>query len=94
MRYRAIDGSQRSATFDRKADADRFAKGVDTDQARGQFVDLTRGRIALEHWSQQWRATIVHLRPSTVARDESYLRTHVLPAFGAQPIGSIERVAV
>jgi integrase len=94
VRYRATDGTQRSETFDRKADADRFAKAIDTDQARGQFVDLNRGRVTLEVWAQEWRATVVHLRPSTVARDESYLRTHVLPTFGQRPIGSIEHVDV
>jgi hypothetical protein len=94
VRYRTPDGLQRSATFDRKADAERFAKGIDTDQARGHFVDLNRGRVTLAEWSQQWRATTVHLRPSTAARDDSYLRTHVIPAFGARPLRSIEHVEV
>ena len=37
--------------------------------------------VTLVEWAPRWSASASG-RPSTRARDQSYLRTHVLPAFG------------
>ena len=37
--------------------------------------------VTVGEWYERWRAT-AQGRPSTLARDDSYLRTHFLPAFG------------
>jgi integrase len=47
------------------------------------------GRIPLADWAAQWESTTVHLRASSRARDESYLRNHVLPCFGATRLDAI-----
>ena len=94
VKYRAPDGRQRSQSFARRADADRFARGIETDKVRGNYVDAARGRVLFEVWADQWLKSIVNLRPSTKARDESYLRTHVMPVFGRRPLSSIEQLEV
>ncbi len=94
VRYRIPSGAQRSATFDRKIDADRFMAEVETDKARGTFVDLNLGRVTLGEWCDKWTATTVNLRPSTRARDDSYLRTHILPTFGDRSLSSIEHMEI
>jgi len=43
---------------------------------------------------QQWSATTVNLKPSSRARDDSYLRNHVLPAFGQAPLARISHLDV
>lgn len=38
VRYRTPNGQQRTKTFDRKVDANRFAAEVETNKNRGTFV--------------------------------------------------------
>ena len=49
-RYRGPDGRERSQTFDRKVDAERWHAQVETDKARGRWVDPAAGRITFESW--------------------------------------------
>ena len=44
--------------------------------------------VTVGEWYERWRAT-AQGRPSTLARDDSYLRTHFLPAFGDRLIDQI-----
>jgi hypothetical protein len=39
VRYVGPDGRARAKNFGRKADADRFAATVETDKARGEWID-------------------------------------------------------
>lgn len=41
-----------------------------------------------------WQPATVDLRPSTRARDDSYLRTHILPRFGALRLDAITPLEV
>jgi hypothetical protein len=45
VRYRGPDGRERSRSFRRKVDAERFAATVEADKARGSWVDPARGAI-------------------------------------------------
>lgn len=94
VRYRDPDGRQRSKTFPRKALAERYAATVEVDMVRGEWVDPERGRVLLSEWSDQWLATVVHVRPKTLAGYESLLKTRVLPEFGSTPLARIEQQAV
>jgi integrase len=88
-RYQAPDGTERSRSFVRKVDAERFLAEVETDKARGTWTDPALAQIAFADWSDQWLRTTTHLKPKTRAGYESTLRTHLLPAFGPLPIGKI-----
>lgn len=94
VRYRTPDGKDRAQRFDRKVDAQRFAASVETDKARGVFVDPRAGRITFAQWHARWTDATVDLRPSTLARDDSYARNHVLPRFGKRPLASIDHLDV
>lgn len=89
VRYRGPDGRERSRSFKRKADADRYAATQGADLIRGAWVDPALGKILLEGWLQVWWPTTVDLRPSTRARDESYTRNHIIPRFGRTPLAAI-----
>ena len=48
------DTVQRAKQFDRKAAADRFAASVETDKARGSYVDPKAGRMTLKEYGEAW----------------------------------------
>ncbi len=57
-------------------------------------MDPTGGRTLLSDWVDEWWATTTNLRPSTRARDESYIRNYVLPRFGTAQLGRITQLDV
>lgn len=84
-RYRTPSGEERSKRFDRKIDAERWLDLNGADIARNQWVDPRLGKVTFKDWSRDWTATTVSNRPSTRARDASYLKTHLAPTFDDRP---------
>jgi hypothetical protein len=93
-RYRGPDGRERSKSFERKTDAQRFLAETDVAKNRGSWVDPRAGRIPFREWAAEYHAARIHLRESSRARDEGYLRLHVMPSFENIPIAKIERRAM
>lgn len=93
-RYRGPDGRERSKTFDRRVDAERWLAGVEVSKARGEWVDPALGRITFGEWCDRWATTIVDLRESTLARDLGLVRNHLVPAFGPMPLAKVTNVDV
>lgn len=90
VRYRTPEGRDRSKTFKRRAEAERFAATTEADKIRGGFVDPALGRISLARFVEDhYRGTMLGLELTTRVRDESYLRTHILPTFGGRPLAAI-----
>jgi integrase len=94
VRYQGLDGRVHSRQFRRRVDAERFANGAEVTKADGTWIDPARGRMTLAEWVTHWEPSQVHLRPSSRARDESYLRCHVLPRFGARPLTRVTNAEV
>jgi integrase len=94
VRYRGPDGRERSRSFARKVDADKFAATTAADLVRGQWIDPEGARTRFGVWADRVMASTVDQRPSTRARDESYYRNHVAPTFGALPLGAIDHLSV
>lgn len=91
VRYRDPEGKQRARLFDRKVDAERFGATTGADIVRGSYVDPSLGRLTLAKFAEQtYRPTMVGLEATTRARDESYLRTHILPVFGPKALAAID----
>ncbi|HVL92445.1 MAG TPA: site-specific integrase [Acidimicrobiales bacterium] len=93
-RFRGPDRKEHAKRFARKVDAEKWLAEQETEKHRGTWIDPRHGLTLFADWVDEWRATTAALRPSTRARDESYLRTHILPAFGSAPVGAIEHMAV
>lgn len=87
-RYIDVEGRERSKTFGRKGDAERFLVATEADLLRGTYVDPRRSKLTLTEYSQRW-LTAQPLRPSSLRTYEIYLRTRINPALGARAMGSI-----
>ena len=70
VRYRDPDNKERSKTFKKKNDADRFAASVETDMARGTWVSPDRGRQLFSEYAAIWMSTL-DCKPKTRAGYES-----------------------
>ena len=90
-RYRDLAGRERSKTFDRRIDAERWLAGVEADLLRGAWVDPRLGRMMFAEHAARVLEAKLNVRPSTKARDESYMRSLILPHFGNRPLASIAR---
>ena len=88
-RWRDPTGSQHSNNFGRRIDAERFLVTIEARKLEGIYIDPQAGRIRLGDFAEQTTAGWVNRRDSTKARDESYLRSLVLPVFADMPIGAI-----
>lgn len=81
-RYRGPDGRERSKTFERRSDAERWVASMQVSKARGEWVDPALGRCTFAVWVEEWAATIVDVRPATRDRDLRAVRVHLVPQFG------------
>lgn len=91
--YRDPSGRQRNKTFKRKVDADRFAKAVDTDVSRGEWLDPRLAKATVGEYADRWFGTITN-KPKTKQGYESYLRNWVIPELGALPVSAVDRARV
>lgn len=94
VRYRTPDGKQRTQTFDRKVDADRFLVGVESSKQRGAFVDPRRSSLTLGGWADEWLAGQADLSPTTRNRYEGILATHVRPRWGKVRLADVTHAEV
>lgn len=80
-RYRDPDGDERSKTFTRKVDAQRWLDQVTADLVTGRYVDPKAGRVTLGDFAAQWLDGQT-FGASTRETMESRVRTHILPTIG------------
>lgn len=88
-RYRGPDGRERSKSFHRKVEAERWLAKVEVDKARGQWVDARLGRTTVRELAERTEAARVNRRPSTKARDASLLRSRVFSSFGDWAVADV-----
>jgi len=55
----------------------------------GSWIAPEVGRVTFGTWVGEWRRTIVHLRPSTLASYDKELRLYIIPAFGRVPLAKL-----
>jgi hypothetical protein len=86
VRYRDPEGRERSLSFNRRADAQRWLAANETARAKGDWVDPALGRRTFGDWSEHRQTTLVGLRPATRNRDLRILRVHLIPHFGSSEV--------
>lgn len=88
-RYRDGDGTLVPGPhlFPTKGDAARFLSSVQTDMARGQFIDPRAGKVTLAQWADEWLA-LPGKRAATVVRDRQGLAVFLDP-LGGMPLSAL-----
>lgn len=89
VRYTDDTGSERSKTFTRKEDADRFLVAVSHQVLSGTYTDPSAGKVTLKAHAEVWRLNQAHLRPKSADSLEQAFRIHVYPSLGHRPLSSI-----
>jgi integrase len=93
-RWRDPAGRERSKSFARKTDAERFLVGIEDAKLRGAYVSPAAGKVNFGEWAERWYATTAHLKPSTRRDYRALLDHQVLPAFGDSTLAAIDTLAV
>lgn len=91
VRYRDPTGRARVKTWRRRADAERFARRVETDKDRGLFVDPRLARTPVADIAAMWLGSNPGKRDGSWQRDEIAVRRYIVPALGDRPIGGLTR---
>jgi integrase len=86
--YRGPDHHERTRTFPRKIDADRWVTDQLAALNRGEWVDPRNGRTTFGAFAEAWRKSQIH-SPGTAELIEGHFRRHVLPTFGHRPLASV-----
>ncbi len=94
MRYRDPAGTQRTKTFDRKVDAQRFLTTVESAKLTGSHIDPAASRLTVGIWAQRWLDCQTHLKPSTRERYAGILREHIGPRWGTTKLADVSHSAV
>ena len=89
VRYLDPWRKERSKTFVRKVDAEVFRSGVETAVSQGQYLDPARAAITISELASWWLASRVGVRPSTMARDRSYVDNYLVPVLGRIQVGEL-----
>jgi integrase len=94
-RYRTAKGELVPAaeTFATKGDAAAWLASVQTDTARGEFVDPRAGRVTLRDFANRFMAERV-LAERTAETYRGLLDNHILPSLGQTEIGQLTPGAV
>ena len=88
--YRDPTGKQRSKTFKKKVDADAFIHENEVAKRKGDWIDPNLGRTLFGDWYARWDANRIDRRASSVARDDSVSRNHILPEYENRPLADIQ----
>ncbi len=87
--YRARYRDPRSKTFVRKADAQRFLLEMESEKARGTWIDPRGAEMPLATWAEEFLRLCRRLSPTTLEAYRRDLGRYVLPRFGAYRLGRI-----
>jgi hypothetical protein len=93
-RFRDPNGRQKSRNFPRRRGAELFLTSIDHAKATSAYVDPTLGKITFGAWVKKWRAGVVDLRPSTLARDDGYVERYLLPTFEELRLVDIDHATI
>ncbi|TMR89575.1 tyrosine-type recombinase/integrase [Nonomuraea basaltis] len=84
------DGREKTATRRVKDEAKKYARKMEEDLARGEYIDPAAGNAAFGTYGQRWLASRAGIDPASVIRYESMYRLHIQPKFGKRKVGSIK----
>ncbi len=87
--YRDPEGKQRSSSFARKLDAQRFVNTMEADKLRGTYVDPHAGKVIFREFAEAWLERQTFDATTRISVD-SRLRTHVYGPLGGHELRAIK----
>lgn len=94
VRYIDPTGRERSKTFRRKVDAEKFLIHTEAQKQRAEWINPELSATAFAAFAEPWLATRSHLKPRTFEGYGSLLRVHILPTFGSTRLDRIETMSI
>ena len=94
VRYRDPGGEQRTKTFDRRVDAERYLTTIESSKLTGSYVDPARSRVTVGEWADRWLAGQAHLKPTTRERYAGVVRKHIRPRWGTTRLADVTHADV
>lgn len=91
--WRDPSNKQKAKTFRTQKEAKAFLAEVESTKNHGTYVDPHAGRVLFRPYAERWMGSRV-LRARSAERMASVMRTHVMPQWGAWPIGQIGHMDV
>ena len=88
VRYVGPDGRERSRSFDRKVDAEKFRATTEADLIRGAWADPASRKVLLGGYAREWLAGRTG-EPSTLDVLRVRVERHILPALGDMRLADI-----
>lgn len=93
VRYRDPAGKEKQESKKTEREAKARAAVVETEKARGAYVDPRAGKITFRSFAQEWFVSKGY-RPSTAQAVDQRLRVHVFPVLGDLPLGKIKAMTI
>lgn len=91
VRWYDPDGREKSETFAKHAEAKDRKTRIESDLARGTYIDPRAGRITFKEFAEDWRVKQSHYAETSARRLEIALRLHIYPHIGAMSLRAIRR---
>lgn len=88
--YRDPSGDQHTKSFERRREAESFARRVEVEKEDGRWSDPAAGRVTIGVFWNHFLATSHHLRPTTRALYEIHGK-YILEAFGNRKLSSVRK---
>lgn len=88
-RYYGPDHRERSKSFKRKTDAERWLTQQRSLMVQGDWIDPARGRVTIGEYAPDWLEGRTGVKPKTLHQQASILRLHVLPTWQAVQLDRI-----
>jgi integrase len=94
VRYRDPQGRQKSKSFRKRTQAEKFLIGVEATKLRGEYVDDARLKQPYGPWAREWLRGLRKMGEARRKNAESMLETHILPTFDRVPLGDIDDLMI
>jgi integrase len=79
VRWRNPQGRTRSKSFKIKQEAANHLRAIRSDLHTGHYTDPQAGKTRFGDWINEWHHSRIGIRPTTKARDDSYITNLIQP---------------
>lgn len=94
VRYKDPSGRHRAKTYRLKVDAQKFLHSVETEIARGSYIDAERGAVDVPGWLQRHLESRSDLGVTTRNRTQGIINTHVKPRWTSVKLSDVQHADV